>query len=165
MIVKTKHFGEVDISGRDIFVFDAGLPGFEQMKRYIIIEGDDCESPFRWLQCIDEPQLAFAVANPFMILRDYDFVLCDEDADRLGIEKAEDVVTYSILVIPEDYTKISMNLKAPVIININSKKAAQIILDTDKYTVRHYILDELRRLEVGCNAGADKEKGPNDSYK
>jgi flagellar assembly factor FliW len=41
-----------------------------------------------------------------------------------------------------------MNLKAPIIVNMNNRKAAQIILDTDKYTVRHFILDELRKQEV-----------------
>jgi flagellar assembly factor FliW len=48
-----------------------------------------------------------------------------------------------------------MNLKAPVIINKEKRKGIQIVLDTDKYSVRHLILDELKRREVSANAGSD----------
>ncbi len=114
---------------------------------------------------MDDPGLAFAVVNPFLVKADYDFEINDEDAGSLEIETPEDVAVYSILVVPEDLTKVSMNLKAPVIINPRRRKGAQIVLDTDVYTVRHYILDELRRREVGVNAGTDKEKGSNDHHK
>lgn len=165
MLLETKHFGEIEIDEKSIIVFDSGLPGFEELKKFTLIGNEDETSPFKWLQCVNEPQMAFAVANPFLIVRDYDFELSDDATDRLKIEKGEDVVVYVILVVPEDYQKISMNLKAPLIINGRNKKGAQIILDTDKYTVRHYILDELRRQEVSADAGSDKEKGSDYSYK
>lgn len=159
MILQTKHFGEIGVERENIVIFNDGLPGFESAKEFIIIDSLEAESPFKWLQCTNHSDLAFAVVNPFFIKKDYDFEINDEAVRRLQIEKEEDVAVYAILVVPEDLNKISMNLKAPVIININTKKAAQIILDTDKYTVRHYILDEIRRQEVGGNAGTDKEKG------
>ena len=165
MLLQTKHFGEIEIAENSIIRFDSGLPGFELLKEYILIGSEDETSPFKWLQCVNEPQMAFAVANPFLITKDYDFVLSDEASSRLGIKKVEDIAVYVIVVVPEDYKKISMNLKAPLIINIKNSKGEQIILDTDKYTVRHYILEELRRQEVGAGACADKEEGPNDCNK
>ncbi len=165
MLLQTKHFGEIEIDEKSIIEFDSGLPGFEELKEYTLIGSEDETSPFRWLQCVKEPQVAFAVANPFLIVRDYDFELGDDAARRLEIENGEDAVVYVILVVPEDYQKISMNLKAPLIINSRNKKGAQIILDTDKYTVRHYILDELRRQEVSADAGSDEEKGSDNSNK
>lgn len=159
MLLQTKHFGEIVIAKESILRFDSGLPGFEQLKEFTLIGSDDEASPFKWLQCVNEPQMAFAVANPFLIVKDYDFELSEEAAGRLGIEKGEDIAVYVIVVVPEDFKKMSMNLKAPLIINSRNKKGAQIILDTDKYTVRHYILDELRRQEVGADASTDKEKG------
>lgn len=160
MLLETKHFGEIEIIEENVLSFDSGLPGFENIKKYIVIDNPDEQSIFKWLQSVDDPQLAFAVINPFQIRADYDFEISDEDATDLGIENNKDILVYSILVVPDDLTKVSMNLKAPVIINARNRKGAQIVLDTDKYTVRHYILDELRRQEVAVNACSDEKKGP-----
>ncbi|NJD01019.1 MAG: flagellar assembly protein FliW [Ruminiclostridium sp.] len=161
MLLETKHFGDIEFAEDSIIRFESGLPGFENSREFILIDSPDENSIFKWLQCADEPQLAFAVVNPFLIKSDYDFELSDDDADTLGIEDVDDVAVYSILVVPEDLSRISMNLKAPVIVNARNRRGVQIVLDTDKYTVRHYILDELRRREVAGNAGIDEEKGSN----
>ncbi|OGO83301.1 MAG: flagellar assembly protein FliW [Clostridiales bacterium GWC2_40_7] len=161
MLLETKHFGEIEYMEENILNFDSGLPGFENVKKYIFIDSPDEQSIFKWLQSVDNPQLAFAIVNPFLVKEDYDFEISDEDMRELGIESAEDVVVYSILVVPDDLTKVSMNLKAPVIINVRNKKGAQIVLDTDNYTVRHYILDELRRQEVAGNACSDEKERSN----
>lgn len=165
MNLNTKHFGQVEVEDRDIITFNAGLPGFETNRKFVLIGNDNDESPFKWLQCVDDSKLAFAVANPFKIKKDYLFDISDETVKELEIENAEDISTLSILVVPEDPSRISMNLKAPVIINSRNRKAAQIILDTDKYTVRHYILDELRRQEVADNVGTHKEERSDDRNK
>ncbi len=164
-VLQTRHFGEIRIAEESVLKFDEGLPGFEQLNKFVLIGNEDKTSPFGWLQCVNEPQIAFAIANPFMIVADYDFELPDEAARELCIAKEDDVAVYSIVVVPDDLTRISMNLKAPLIINCSTNKGAQIILDTDKYTVRHYILDEIRRQEGGADAGTDKEKGSDDRHK
>ncbi len=165
MLLQTKHFGDVEISEQGILRFASGLPGFEQLKEFTLIDGVNEASPFKWLQCISEPQIAFAIANPFLIVKDYDFELREEAAEMLDIEKGEDIAVYVIVVVPEELERISMNLKAPLIINSRNRKGAQIILDTDKYTVRHYILDELRRQEAGADACADEKKGSDNCNK
>ena len=88
------------------------------------------------------------MVDPFKIKKDYDFDLKDEAVEYLGVKDASELMVFSIVVVPEDIKKISMNLKAPLIINRTNNKAAQIILDTDEYTVRHFILDELQKQEV-----------------
>jgi len=145
MKLNTKHFGEIDIDEKGIIEFDEGIPGFETAKKYVLLGTEDEESPFRWLQSVDKPELAFAIVDPFAIKEDYDIEISDEIIQKLWIEKLEEVLVYSIVVVPEDMTKMSMNLKAPVIINTCNRKGAQVVLDTDAYSVRHYILDELRR--------------------
>lgn len=159
MLLQTKHFGEVEIDETKILTFEEGIPSFEKVKKYILLISGEGESPFKWLQSIDDANLAFAVANPFLIKADYDVELSDEIVNALNIEKDEDVEIYSILVVPSDISKMSMNLKAPIVINVKHKKGRQVVLDTDKYGVRHYVLDELRRQEVKQNAGSNKEEG------
>lgn len=159
MLLNTKHFGGIEIDEKGIITFDEGLPGFEVSKKYTILCQTKEESPFRWLQSVDNPDLAFVIVDPFFIRKDYDINIGEEIVSSLGIENEKDIAVYSIVVIPEDATKMSMNLKAPIIINTKSNKGAQVVLDTEKYSVRHYILEELRRQEVAGDACSNKEEG------
>ncbi|MCX7841768.1 MAG: flagellar assembly protein FliW [Clostridia bacterium] len=165
MQIDTRDFGIMEIDESKVLDFKEGLPGFEDAKKFILVENEEKDSPFMWLQGVDKPDLAFAIVNPFMIKKDYDINISGEAASQLGIEKAEDVSVFSIVVVPEDITKISMNLKAPVIINTKNNKGAQIILDTDEYSVRHYILEELQRQEVKRDACSDTEEGTVHNHK
>ncbi len=165
MLLNTKHFGEIDIMEDRHITFANGLPGFDEIHRFILLESSEPESPFKWLQSVDEPQLAFAIADPFMIKPDYDLEIDDEVVKELEITKEDDVAIYAIIIVPEDISKISMNLKAPIIINGKNRQGMQIILDTDKYNVRHYILDEISKQGVAQDAGVNKEKGPDSDNK
>jgi len=165
MKINTRHFGEIEVDENTIITFGDGIPSFEEVKKYVLLDSGDIESPFKWLQSVDNPSIAFAIADPFLIKKDYEVNINDNDIKILKIESKEDVTIYSIVVVPDDISKISMNLKAPVIINNNKRIGMQVILDTDKYSVRHYILEELRRQEVTSNAGTDKEKGTINSNK
>ncbi len=158
MLLNTKHFGEIEIDENKVINFKEGILGFEDTKRYIVLYNGDETSPFRWLQGVDDGQLAFAVINPFQILKDYDIEIPDEATDSLKIDSIEDIMVLSIVVVPEDLTKMTMNLKAPVIINTKNNSGMQVVLDTDTYSVRHYIVEELRRQEVNIGAGSDKKE-------
>jgi flagellar assembly factor FliW len=148
MLVKTTHFGEIDINEENIIDFEEGIVGFADLHKYGVIKNQDPQSPFIWIQALERPDLAFALVDPFAIKKDYDFVLEDEYVKALEIEDASQVAVYAIVVVPDDLKKMSMNLKAPVIMNTKNNKAAQVILESDQYTVRHFILDELQKQEV-----------------
>lgn len=158
MLLKTKHFGEINIDEEKIISFVDGIPGFEEEKRFIVLYDGEEGSPFRWMQSIHNTDLAFAMVDPLMILPDYDGEIPEEAIEKLEIEKQEEIMVLSILVVPEDVEKISMNLKAPIIINTKNNKGMQVVLDTDRYSVRHYIVEELGLQEVKTGAGADTEK-------
>lgn len=148
MILETIHFGKIEIKESDIIRFEEGIIGFEDIKTYGVVNSEDPESPFKWIQAVNKPDLAFALVDPFKIKKDYDFELKNEYVDSLGIKDVSEIDVLSIVVVPEDMKKISMNLKAPIIVNKKNNKAAQVVLETDKYTVRHFILDELKAQEV-----------------
>ena len=158
MLLKTRHFGEVKINEKDIIRFENGIPGFEHNKKFIILSDDVQEASFKWLQSVDTPEVSFALVDPFIIKPDYDINISEETVEALNIKEKNDVEVYSIVVVPEDISKMTMNLKAPVIINVKDMKGIQVILDTDEYSVRHYILEELRKREVNNNACIDEEK-------
>ena len=145
MLLNTKHFGEININEEQIITFSDGIPGFESLTKYSIIQTHDPDSAFCWMQSTENAELAFALVNPFMIKADYEFELTQEKLDMLNIRAPEEVVVYAIVVIPEDVSKASMNLKAPIIINSTTKKGAQIIIDNSKYEIRNFIMDEIQK--------------------
>ncbi|WP_427338113.1 flagellar assembly protein FliW [Caloranaerobacter sp. DY30410] len=143
MLLNTKHFGQIEIDENSIITFPDGLLAFEKQKRFTIINNPDEEIPFKWLQSIDNPDLAFVIINPFLFKRDYEFDIPQSVVDKLDIKEEKDVLVYSIVVVPEDITKMTANLVGPIIINSKNKLGKQIILDDKRYTTKHLILDEL----------------------
>jgi len=165
MVLTTRYFGELEINDDQVIHFERGIPGFENVKRFILIDSDEEGSPFKWMQGVDEPKPAFVIVDPFFIRKDYEFRLDDEVVSELGIRSNSDVSVFCIVVVPDDISKMTVNLQAPVVINCVNRKGRQVVLDTDKYGVRHYIMEELRRQEDKANAGTDKEKGPDHNHK
>ncbi len=145
MNLKTKNFGAIEVEGNKIITFRDGVPGFEQYKKYIEIPNEDKDNPFHWLQCIEDGNLAFVVINPFEMLPDYEFKLEKEVVDELEIKELSDVQVLSIVVVPEKIENITINLKAPVIINRNNNYGKQYIMESDKYSVRHNLKDEIEK--------------------
>lgn len=144
MKIITKHFGEIEIDHEKIINFIDGIPGFDDQKRFIIIDNPDETVPFKWLQSIDEPELAFVIINPFVFKEDYEFDLPKHVIDKLKIKEEKDVLVYSIVVIPEDITQMTANLLGPLIINTNEMLGKQIVLDDNRYTTKHYILENAK---------------------
>ncbi|SDZ32899.1 flagellar assembly factor FliW [Proteiniborus ethanoligenes] len=144
MKLSTKHFGEIDIDEKKIINFIDGIPGFEEEKRFVIIDNPEDGVPFKWLQSLDETELAFVIINPFIFKQDYEFNIPDQTIEKLKIKEEKDVAVYSIVNIPEDITKMTANLLGPVIINIKEMLGKQIVLDDNRYKTKHFILEEAK---------------------
>lgn len=137
MLIQTKYFGEHEIDeDRSIFL-PQGLLGLEEYKNYAMFEMPDSER-IMCLQCIDEPLIAFIVMNPWEFYPDYDIVVSDEELAVIGIAKVEELAVFNILTIG-DATAITANLLAPIVINVKTRDAMQIVLNEDKYMTKHVI--------------------------
>lgn len=146
MKIETLQFGEIDIDEKDIISFNEGLLAFEEYKKFIIIDNFDEELPFKTLQSLNEPELSFIIMNPFVFRKDYDFTLSESNIEKLKLESEDDVLVYSLVVIPQEITKMTANLSGPIIINNKTKLAKQIILDNKKYKTKHYIIEEMNNM-------------------
>lgn len=142
MKLNTKHFGEIEITEDGIIIFEDGIPGFRDIKKYVIIKNPNPELPFNWLQGVDKTDLAFVIVNPFLFKEDYQFDIPQNTIDELEIGSINDVFILCIVTIPENLSDTTMNLKAPVIINTKIKKGKQIVLETDKYEVKHKVFNK-----------------------
>ena len=144
MILETRNFGEIMIEEDKILTFNEGIPGFDDLTKYIIIHSPDESMPFQWLQSIEEGELAFVIINPFTFKTDYDFKIPEHIVKKLDIKSPKDINVFNIVNIPEDINKMTANLQAPIIINRKNNRAKQVILDNPEYRTKHYIIDEIK---------------------
>lgn len=138
MKIQTKYFGEIELGDEKIITFDNGLMGFEEYKQYTILyDIEDGEEPvIAWLQCTTEEGLALPVIHPTLIKEDYDPMVEDELLKPLGELTEENLVIFLTVTVPSDVKKMSANLKAPIIINSDTRKGCQIIAENDDYPVK-----------------------------
>lgn len=145
MTIQTRVFGEVTIDPDKIIYFENGIIGFPELKKFALIydleKGD--KAGIRWLQSMEEPGFAMPVMDPLTVKPDYNPMVDDELLKPLGNIEDDGFLVLTTVTVPKDITKMSINLMGPIIINVNERKAAQVILDGDKYLVKFPIYDIL----------------------
>ncbi len=147
------RIGDVDIPEEAIIHFPSGLLGFPDVKRYTLLAHKP-GSPFRFLQAVDLPELAFVVIDAFELRPDYAPRLWEEDELQLGRPAPADLEVYAILTIPEDPSRMTANLLGPVFINRALRLGKQVVQQDDAYTTRHLVLEELNRARTLLAAGS-----------
>ncbi|SKC55893.1 flagellar assembly protein FliW [Maledivibacter halophilus] len=147
MKLNTRHFGEIQIDESKIIHFNEGLLGFEKIKKYAVINNPDPEVPFCWLQSVDKPDLAFVIANPFLFINNYEFDIPDKIVKELELKDHKELIIYSIAVVPESIEEMTLNLRGPIIINWENKRAKQIVLESNKYPLKYKIFDTSKKTK------------------
>lgn len=113
--------------------------GFPDIKRYIMLDhltGPDV--PFRWLQAVDCPDLAFVITDPLLFYTSYSPRIDDQDLKELNITSQEDRGIVVIVTIPDGAPEnMTVNLQGPIVVNLKTKEAKQVVLSDDGYPVRY----------------------------
>lgn len=150
MRINTRIFGEIEIDESKVVNFSDGIIGFPDLKKFILIhDQDDEKTTIQWLQSIDEPLFAMPVINPLLIVEAYNPEVEDELLSKLGDIGPEDMLVLVTMTIPEDITKMTINLRAPIVINTKSMKSAQIIVEDSQYAVKYPVYDILKGKKEG----------------
>jgi flagellar assembly factor FliW len=136
MKIQTKFFGEIEIDTNSIINFEHGIPGFEDLNNFVLLDIEDNDN-LKLLQSIEEIQICLLMISPWEYFKDYEIQLSDEEINELQIKNEHDVVIYNI--IKNNDGKITANLLAPVVINVINNRAKQIILSESKYNIRQEI--------------------------
>lgn len=137
MQLKTKRFGEIEVSDDKIIYFKDGVFGLEHLKRMIVIILEQTR-PFYWLQAIDE-DISFPVISPFEIDSDYSPIIDDTVFEQINLKDETDLLVLSVAVIPDDMKKMTANLAAPILINIADNYGCQVLIERGDYDIRHPI--------------------------
>lgn len=147
MKAKTSRFGTIEIEERALLQFPGGIIGFPDSIRYVILDHDR-DVPFKWLQSLDEPEVAFVVMDPVLFKPDYRVEIDHKDIPELTAEDESDLTMCVILTIPSDDPKgITGNLRAPVIVNHKTRIAKQVIIKEELPTRFPLFVPEQARPE------------------
>ena len=136
-IVRSNKFGEFEVTEDNIIYFKKGIPAFEYLQKYVLLKEEN--GVFYWLQSIEDKDISFVLLNPFDIFPNYEFELDNQTIEELEIANAEDLLVFTIVVIPENIKETRTNLKAPIVINLKNRLATQYILSDDKYPIRYFL--------------------------
>lgn len=139
--INTKRFGEMEFSEDSVVTVPGGLIGLAGHENFVIIRYQD-DSPFYWLQCVDEPDLALVMINPLIFKADYDPPIPLSLHQELDIQKPEELSVFVIVTIPPGHPEeMTANLLGPLVVNPRSRKARQLVLDDRIYSHRHRVID------------------------
>ncbi len=135
MTVVTNRFGKVTFTESDVFVFPWGLPGFSDLRRFLALSL--AEQPnFVWLQSLEDPNIALPAADPWQLFPDYEPRMPSYATEALELHSAEDFTILCIVVVTKDAEEMTMNLMAPVVLNLKTRRARQVMLENSAYSVR-----------------------------
>lgn len=115
--------------------FEHGLPGFPDVRNFVLLNTELAREPFSILRCLDLDGVEFVVVPPNLFFPDYAPEIDDTTVERLGVTSAEDVLLLVILTVKESAADITANLLAPVVINSTTCKAAQVVLNDPELAV------------------------------
>lgn len=145
MRVTTRLFGEIDIAEEKIIYFEHGMVGFPDMKRFTLIYDSEKQGvpTISWLQSMDEPDVAFPVMDPLLVCAEYNPSVDDELLKPLGEVTEDNLYVLVTVTVPKDIENMAINLKAPIVVNTDTLKASQIIVDDD-LPVKYRIYEMLK---------------------
>ena len=126
-------FGTFDVSTDEIIAFPAGLPGFEECRRFVVLSSRELD-PFQCLQSVEGPSASFLAVDPRRAFPDYRCVLSDVDRARLGEPDEASLVWLAVVTVSDDQTLV--NLRAPVVVNPTRMLGYQLMPSNSLYPLR-----------------------------
>lgn len=151
MKINTKAFGEIEIEEDKIIVFPGGIIGFPDLTQFTLLYDEEkgVGSGIRWLQSVQDAAFAMPVMDPLLVKEDYNPEVNDELLKPAGKLNAENLLVLVTVSIPSDLTKLTVNLKGPIIINAEEKKACQVIVEGEDYKIKFPIYDIIQARKAG----------------
>jgi flagellar assembly factor FliW len=144
-VAASRDFGDLPYDPASVFTFPAGLPGFEQRRRFIPVHLPESE-PLVFLQNLEDPALCFVTLPMAAVDRNYRLTMTEEDRESIGLPPSlggaagKHVLCLAVVSLRE--TGPTANLLAPVVINLRNRLAVQAIAPASNYSCQHPLLPD-----------------------
>ena len=139
--VPSQALGAIEVRPESVITMAEPVAGFADTTQYALIEhtreGGAVAGSVFWLQAVERPFHAFVVTDPWGVHPEYAPEISDADAQQLGLTSFEDARVFGILTVPRNPSEITINLRAPVVVNVAQRLAKQVVVLNDQYSTRH----------------------------
>lgn len=150
MRINTKVFGEIEIEDEKIIHFPSGIIGFPELTEFALVHDEEKGvGAIHWMQSVQEPAFAMPVMDPLLVCPDYNPEVDDELLKPIGDLNPEETLVMVTVTVPHDLTKMSVNLKGPIVINAEEKRACQVIVEGEGYEVKFPVYEILNAKKAG----------------
>ncbi|MCP4753690.1 MAG: flagellar assembly protein FliW [Proteobacteria bacterium] len=158
----TTRFGQIDVKSEDIVIFPDGPLGFPDCTRFTFID-EERAAPFRMLQSLDNPALAFVVVDPLIARSNFHFDVTLDDLKLVKAESTDNLLVFAIVTMSRNIHEVTLNLQGPLVINPKQKLGHQFVLVETDYTTREKLLqnvdDQATELkDQGIVIGTEQEQ-------
>ncbi len=160
MIIQTSRFGQVQLNNEDIITFSEGLLGFQDLRTFVLLD-DPNDDIFAWLQSCESPAIAFPVLEPELFSETHKINLSKSDLEILQMPDSKKARAFCIVTIPDDPTMMTANMKAPIVVNVEKKRARQCVLQDNHLAIREPIFTKLQARVVANPTLSIKQQSPN----
>ena len=146
MQINTKVFGEITIDDDKIIDFPNGIVGFPDLVQFTLIHDEEKgKDSIHWLQSLQEPAFAMPVMDPLLVCPEYNPEVDDDILKNIGELLPDETLILVTVTVPKELQAMSVNLRAPIVINAAEKKATQVIVDGDEYPIKYPIYEILNK--------------------
>jgi flagellar assembly factor FliW len=128
MQVDTTRFGKIEIAEKELITFPWGIPGFEHLKSYVLLEYKN--GPFQWLQSVEEPAVAFVVCTPDFLGLVYSAP--DVKKRLINLEHDEDLVVLNIVSFNREKGAMRFHVKSPLLFNVAARIGYQWTMEANE---------------------------------
>ena len=135
--IQTTRFGLVTVDEERVMTFPRGLLGFPSFTRFALIQAGE-DNYFFWLQCVDEPNLAFVVADPSIFIKGYDVPLKEEM--RTELDLSDDAFAQVFVICNKVGDWLTGNLLGPLVVNAANRVGQQVVLTEKKWSTRQPLM-------------------------
>ncbi len=140
MRIETREWGTLDVSEDARVHFPEGLLGFEDLHDFAFVDAEEFR-PFVWFLSIDDPDVGFAVAEPYYFCSSpYDISLSEADETHLELNDGDSIAIFVVVTIRNQGREITGNLKGPIVLNTRTRLAKQLVVYGSAFSVRQPIL-------------------------
>lgn len=136
------RFGAIEYTDEDVLSLLDGLVGFPNLRDFVLLAHKP-DSPFKWLQSLDEPALAFLVVDPAGYVEGFSPELSKADTGALHLSESTAKLVLTTAAIPGGKVEeMTLNLAAPIVLNLEARIGKQVVLDSDGYNIRHRVFPQ-----------------------
>lgn len=149
MKIESNYFGTIEVSDDQLIFFESAIPGFEELQKFFVIREETPDSEeddlFCWLHSVENNAVAFALLDVFKVKNDYKPEIEEQYLNQIAYVEGDEIAVYNIANIPEKVDEMTVNLLAPVVLNLSKMKGVQAIVNNEDYSLKHKIFQDIRK--------------------